>query len=50
MKEHPIFARFYDWLTRAAADLEEEHRAELFEGVRGRVLEVGAGPGPNFRR
>ena len=50
MKEHPVFARFYDWLNRAAKELEEEHRRELLSGLRGRVLELGSGPGPNFER
>ncbi|HYH27196.1 MAG TPA: class I SAM-dependent methyltransferase [Actinomycetota bacterium] len=48
MKEHPIFARFYDWLARKAAPVEDPFRREILEGVRGRVLEVGAGSGLNF--
>ena len=48
MKEHPTFARFYDWLSRKAAPVEEPHRREMLEGLAGRVLEVGAGPGVNF--
>jgi SAM-dependent methyltransferase len=47
--EHPWFARF---LARAAA-LEErrggaEHRRRLLAGLRGRVVEVGAGSGVSF--
>lgn len=47
---HPIFARFY---TRFSPIADErmgiaEHRAELLHGVKGRVVEVGAGNGRNF--
>jgi SAM-dependent methyltransferase len=46
---HPIFARFYN---RFSKDVEAEgaasHRAELLEGLTGRVIEVGAGNGLNF--
>lgn len=46
---HPIFARVYTRLAKA--DLARggaEHRAELLEGLAGRVIEVGCGHGPNF--
>jgi len=47
---HPVFAR---WLSLLAPKLDEkgaaEHRAELLDGVSGRVIEVGAGTGLNFR-
>ncbi|MGH2684316.1 MAG: class I SAM-dependent methyltransferase [Actinomycetota bacterium] len=49
MREHPIFARCYDWLARKMAPIEEEYRRELVSGLRGRVLEVGAGTGLNFK-
>lgn len=46
---HPIFARFFD---RMAAKTEDqgarEHRQRLLAGLRGRVIEVGAGNGLNF--
>jgi SAM-dependent methyltransferase len=46
---HPIFARFFE---RFAAKDEErgqaELRDELLRGLRGRVVEVGAGNGLNF--
>ena len=46
---HPIFARFF---ARLAAKGEEagarKHRQRLLAGVRGRVIEVGAGNGLNF--
>jgi ubiquinone/menaquinone biosynthesis C-methylase UbiE len=47
--DHPWFARF---LARAAA-LEErrggaEHRRRLLAGLRGRVIEIGAGTGVSF--
>ena len=46
---HPIFARLY---ARMAASAEvkgaAEHRAEMLDGLEGRVVEVGAGTGLNF--
>ncbi len=49
MKAHPIFARFYDRLSRSTWSLEVGHRTELVAGLTGRVLEVGAGTGLNFQ-
>ncbi len=46
---HPIFARLYTRLARAAdARGAAEHRRELLAGASGRVLEVGAGAGASF--
>jgi ubiquinone/menaquinone biosynthesis C-methylase UbiE len=46
---HPVFARLYSWLApRAEKSGIAEHRAEMLEGLRGRVIEVGAGNGLNF--
>jgi ubiquinone/menaquinone biosynthesis C-methylase UbiE len=50
MDEHPLFARFMQF----SAELGErkgaaEHRRALVRGLRGRVLEVGAGSGVTFR-
>lgn len=46
---HPVFARLYSRLAAAAeAAGAAAHRQELLEGLRGRVAEVGAGPGTNF--
>lgn len=46
---HPLFARFY---TRVAGAMEEggmaRQRRELLAGVRGEVVEIGAGNGLNF--
>jgi ubiquinone/menaquinone biosynthesis C-methylase UbiE len=46
---HPIFARVY---ARLAASAEAKgaaaHRAEMLEGLEGRIVEVGAGTGLNF--
>lgn len=46
---HPVFARVY---ARVVDQMERqgvaEHRDELVEGLRGRVVEVGAGTGPMF--
>ena len=47
---HPLFARFYE---RLAPAMEKqggaEHREELLAGLTGRVVEVGAGVGSNFK-
>lgn len=46
---NPVFARVY---KRLAAGMDQrggdEHRRRLLDGLEGRVLEVGAGHGPNF--
>jgi SAM-dependent methyltransferase len=48
---HPLFARMY---VRAAAQMDRagaaEHREQLLAGLSGRVVELGAGHGLNFRR
>ncbi len=48
---HPIFAKMY---ARFAPQMDKvggaEHREELLAGLTGRVLEVGAGTGLNFKR
>jgi len=48
-KPHPRFARMY---MRSAAAAEErgatDHRRRLLEGLRGTVVEIGAGHGLNF--
>ena len=49
MKAHPIFARFYDRISRSVWPIEVEYRTEMVAGLRGRVLEVGAGTGLNFQ-
>ena len=45
---HPLFARV--WTRMAAREPAEqtEHRRETLAGLRGRVLELGAGSGANF--
>lgn len=47
---HPIFARVYE---RLGSKLEQEgaaeHRDDLLAGLEGRIMEVGAGSGLNFR-
>jgi SAM-dependent methyltransferase len=46
---HPVFARLYSWLSpRVEKAGVAEHRDELLAGLRGRVVEVGAGNGLNF--
>jgi ubiquinone/menaquinone biosynthesis C-methylase UbiE len=47
---HPLFARFQAWLsTQGERHGVGEHRDELLAGLSGRVVEVGAGSGTNFR-
>jgi ubiquinone/menaquinone biosynthesis C-methylase UbiE len=47
-RRHPIFARFFDRLSRATEHEVSSHRDRLLAGLSGRVLEVGAGNGVNF--
>jgi ubiquinone/menaquinone biosynthesis C-methylase UbiE len=47
---HPLFARFLAFVSAQAEGGEEDDiRRELLAGLSGRVVEVGAGTGPNFR-
>lgn len=48
--QHPLFARFFDRFSYLLERELGERRAELVSGLAGRVLEVGAGNGINFRR
>jgi ubiquinone/menaquinone biosynthesis C-methylase UbiE len=45
---HPLFARFFDRLSRTMDRELGRHRDELLTGLSGRVLEIGAGNGINF--
>jgi ubiquinone/menaquinone biosynthesis C-methylase UbiE len=47
---HPVFARLYARIGAAAEKKgASEHRDEMLAGLSGRVIEVGAGTGLNFR-
>jgi ubiquinone/menaquinone biosynthesis C-methylase UbiE len=47
---HPVFARAFERVSARNEERgQEEHRRELLAGLRGRVIEVGAGHGLNFR-
>jgi len=47
--KHPIFARVYTRLARMEDKAGgADNRRELLQGLRGRVIEVGAGTGSNF--
>ncbi|MFF7166891.1 hypothetical protein ACFZBP_36855 [Streptomyces sp. NPDC008086] len=47
---NPLFARLYPRMNAfAEAHGSIEHRREMLAGVRGRVVEIGAGTGSNFR-
>ena len=45
---HPIFARFFDRLSRLMERDVGPSRDELLAGLAGRVVEIGAGNGINF--
>jgi len=48
--DHPLFARVYMRMTSGRRNRgEDEHRRKLLAGLSGRVIEVGAGNGLNFR-
>jgi ubiquinone/menaquinone biosynthesis C-methylase UbiE len=49
VKEHPVFARIWDTMVRLGGREELRNRSELLKDAHGRVLEVGAGTGLNFR-
>lgn len=46
---HPVFARFFAWLSRNEPEAFVEHRRKTVAELSGRVVEVGAGAGANFR-
>jgi ubiquinone/menaquinone biosynthesis C-methylase UbiE len=46
---HPIFARLYTRLASAPDPRADANRRELLQDLSGRVVEVGAGNGLNFR-
>jgi SAM-dependent methyltransferase len=45
---NPVFARMYTRMMRREPAEQIAYRKELLDGVAGRVLEVGCGPGANF--
>lgn len=46
---HPLFARFYGLFSPAAEKAgTADHRQEVLAGLKGRIIEVGAGNGLNF--
>ncbi|MHB8512725.1 MAG: class I SAM-dependent methyltransferase [Actinomycetota bacterium] len=48
-KGNPIFARFYATTERLCGDVQEKDRRRLLEGAHGRIVEIGAGSGANFK-
>jgi ubiquinone/menaquinone biosynthesis C-methylase UbiE len=46
---HPLFARFFNRLSKVMEKEVGEHRDEMLAGLSGRVVEIGAGNGMNFR-
>lgn len=47
-RRHPLFARFYGRVSPLMNRGLASHRRTLLAGLTGRVIEVGAGDGPNF--
>lgn len=45
---HPLFARLYARVSERESAEQIEHRRQTLAGLRGRVIEVGAGNGRNF--
>jgi len=45
---HPFFARMYSVLSRHEPAAAGQQRVQLLSGLKGRVLELGAGSGTNF--
>src|SRR3954451_2367396 len=45
---HPRFARMYARLSERESEEQVGHRRETLAGLRGRVVEIGAGNGRNF--
>jgi ubiquinone/menaquinone biosynthesis C-methylase UbiE len=45
---HPLFARFFDRLSRIMERDIGPHRDDLLRGLTGRVVEIGPGSGANF--
>lgn len=47
---HPIFARLYERLSaQDESSGEADHRRDMLRGLAGRVIEIGAGNGLNFK-
>jgi ubiquinone/menaquinone biosynthesis C-methylase UbiE len=45
---HPLFARFAALIAASEGPVEIDRRRETLGGLRGRVIEIGSGSGPNF--
>jgi ubiquinone/menaquinone biosynthesis C-methylase UbiE len=45
---NPLFARFVERVAAREGDEEQDRRREVLAGLRGRVIEIGSGSGPNF--
>ncbi len=47
---HPVFARVFDRMSEREERMgQAEHRQAMLDGISGRVVELGAGNGINFR-
>jgi SAM-dependent methyltransferase len=47
--DHPLFARFAEFIAASEGPVEVDRRRETLAGLSGRVIEIGSGSGPNFR-
>jgi ubiquinone/menaquinone biosynthesis C-methylase UbiE len=45
---HPLFARLAAFMASREDEVDRDHRRETLAGLRGRVIEIGSGSGPNF--
>jgi ubiquinone/menaquinone biosynthesis C-methylase UbiE len=46
--DHPLFARFAEFIAASEGPVEVDRRRETLAGLRGQVIEIGSGSGPNF--
>jgi ubiquinone/menaquinone biosynthesis C-methylase UbiE len=45
---HPLFARLAAFMASREDETDRDYRRETLSGLRGRVIEIGSGSGPNF--
>jgi ubiquinone/menaquinone biosynthesis C-methylase UbiE len=45
---HPLFARIAAFMASREDDVDRDYRRQTLAGLRGRVIEIGSGSGPNF--
>jgi ubiquinone/menaquinone biosynthesis C-methylase UbiE len=45
---HPLFARIAAFMASRETEVDRDYRRQTLAGLRGRVIEIGSGSGPNF--